>query len=467
MLMILAWITMPDRADDSQIMAIANPNDAEDVEILDSEEIDPLDVTVFENEAPRDSTDTTTMTVNPVPTPSLEDLSAAPDQFRLDDFGELSVPTNDLMDRVGGGLGEGLGKVRGKNARQGALEKGGGNAGSEAAVAAALKWLAQHQEADGGWSFDHQRGPCKGRCSHPGVIAPSRNGATAMALLPFLGAGHTHREGKYKETVEAGLRFLCLQMKQQRGMGDLSDAGGHLYSHGLASIALCEAYAMTNDEGLLVPAQMSLNYIVFAQDPIGGGWRYKPQQAGDTSVVGWQLMACKSGHMAYLRVPPETIMGATKFLNFVADQNGARYGYTVPGEGPATTAVGLLCRMYLGWKHDEPALQEGVKYLHALGPGPERGDQQNMYYNYYATQVMRHYGGEYWDVWNGKLRDYLVKAQDVSDGHANGSWYFPRDPWVGRGGRLYCTSLATMILEVYYRHMPIYGKQAAEDDFPL
>ena len=35
------------------------------------------------------------------------------------------------------------------------------------------------------------------------------------------------------------------------------------------------------------------------------------------------------------------------------------------------------------------------------------------------------------------------------------------------GGRLYNTALATMILEVYYRHMPIYAQQAAEDDFPL
>ena len=36
-----------------------------------------------------------------------------------------------------------------------------------------------------------------------------------------------------------------------------------------------------------------------------------------------------------------------------------------------------------------------------------------------------------------------------------------------KGGRLYCTSLATMILEVYYRHLPIYGKKAAEDEFEL
>ena len=281
-----------------------------------------------------------------------------------------------------------------------------------------------------------------------------------MALLPFLGAGQTHKEGKYKQTVESGLLFLIGKMQVKYGGGDLSDAGGQMYSHGLASIALCEAYAMTNDPGLLQPAQMALNYIVYAQDPVGGGWRYQPKQPGDTSVVGWQLMACKSGHMAYLKVPRNTILGVTKFLDFVQADNGAKYGYTGPGAGPATTAVGLLCRMYLGWKHDKPALKAGVEYLHQMGPS------DNMYYNYYATQVMRHYGGEFWEQWNNRMRDPLVKAQDEK-GHAKGSWYFTKDPWAMKGGRLYCTSMATMILEVYYRHLPIYGKQAAEDEFPL
>ncbi len=264
-------------------------------------------------------------------------------------------------------------------------------------MAAALKWLSLHQERDGGWNFDHTRGPCKGQCSHPGMVPPARNAATAMALLPFLGAGQTHKEGQYKDTVERGLVYLIRSMKVANGMGDLSDAGGKLYAHGMASIALCEAYAMTNDSQLLQPAQFALNFIAYAQDPVGGGWRYEPKQAGDTSVLGWQLMACKSGHMAYLKVPRRTILGASKFLDFVQEANGSQYGYTVPGAAPATTSVGLLCRMYLGWKHDEPALQAGVEYLHQIGPS------DNMYYNYYATQVLRHYGGPYWDEWNSQV----------------------------------------------------------------
>jgi hypothetical protein len=92
-----------------------------------------------------------------------------------------------------------------------------------------------------------------------------------------------------------------------------------------------------------------------------------------------------------------------------------------------------------------------------------------MYYNYYATQVLRHLEGEAWKKWNTEMRDYLVNSQSQVD-HTKGSWYFEHDNASGdldasKGGRLYCTSLATLILEVYYRHMPIFRKQAVQDDF--
>jgi hypothetical protein len=344
------------------------------------------------------------------------------------------------------------------------VRAGGGNEASEAAVAAALKWLAAHQFQDGSWNFDHTRYPqCQARCPSPGSLREAPRGATAMALLPFLGAGQTHMEGEYRPTVKAGLHFLARSMKVRGGTGSMEEPGGSMYSHGLGAIVLCEAYAMTRDKGLLRPAQLSLNHISYAQDPVGGGWRYKPKQPGDTSVVGWQLMALKSGHMAYLNVDANTIKGAIKYLDGVQANSGAHYGYTGPAVGrDATTAIGLLCRMYLGWKHDHPALQEGIKYISNKGPS-----KSNMYYNYYATQVMRHNEGEEWKKWNGVMRDQLVNSQ-AKQGHATGSWHFGGGDHGGeRGGRVYCTSMATMVLEVYYRHMPIYKKQAAQDEFPL
>ena len=218
---------------------------------------------------------------------------------------------------------------------------------------------------------------------------------------------------------------------------------------------------MPHDKGLYAPAQQALNFIAYAQDPVGGGWRYTPPQAGDTSVVGWQIMAMKSGHMGYLRVPPITVQKAFRFLDSVQANNGANYGYTDPGSGGATTAIGLLCRMYLGWNKENPALERGVQWISEQGPSPS-----NMYYNYYATQVMRHWEGDAWKKWNAAMRDQLVSSQGLK-GHEEGSWVMPAGHVSDRGGRLYCTSMATMILEVYYRHLPIYRKQSTEEDFPL
>jgi len=379
------------------------------------------------------------------------------------DFSNEVAPLGDLYKKAGTPDGStGLGE-RGKLA--GIINGERANSPSDSAVANALKWLAAHQNADGSWSFDHRLGPCQGRCGNPGDLVDCKTGATALGLLPFLGAGQTHKEGRYQKNVAAGLYFLISQMKvqQQGGLqtGDLAQAGGSMYSHGLSAIALCEAYGMTQDRGLMQPAQLALNHIVYAQDPVGGGWRYQPRTAGDTSVVGWQLMALNSGHMAYLNVPPATVNGASKFLDSVQSESGAKYGYTGPGSGSGTTAVGLLCRMYLGWKKDHPGIERGVEFLTKTGPSPS-----NLYYDYYATQVQLHYGGENWTKWNQEMDNLLVAAQDTA-AHQKGSWMMKGDHGSTHGGRLYCTSMATLILEARFRISPIYKAEAAEDDFPV
>jgi hypothetical protein len=345
------------------------------------------------------------------------------------------------------------------------VERFGGNAASEKSVAMALKWIAGHQARNGGWTFGHSA-VCRGECKDDGSIPQSVNGATALAILPFLGAGQTHMEGSYKDTVKRGLAFLIsnMKVKSPQPMGSWHEAGGSMYSHGLAAIAICEAYAMTRDPDLLQPAQLAINFIVDAQDPRGGGWRYEPKQAGDTSVVGWQLMALKSGAMGNLLVPPESFRRANAFLDSVSINDGAYYGYDQLSSDAAnragTTAVGLLCRMYMGWPKDHPGLREGVSLLTKRGPSLD-----DIYYSYYATQVLRHQGGPEWERWNTAMRDGLVNAQ-VKDGHAAGSWIMTGGH-NGSGGRLYCTAMATMILEVYYRHLPLYSEKSADEEFEL
>jgi hypothetical protein len=454
-LLVLAVLTLPPQATQDLRELVIAPGDAEELEDLNQldDPLEEIDVTTT------DLTVLTTVEPEVVDVTAADDIQSAAVMVELSDIGLEHAPKNDLLASVGAYSGDATsGRGEGK-ARM--VVEGGGNDDSEKAVAAALRWLAAHQLPDGGWSFNHNAAPkCHGQCKNPGEMADARNAATGLALLPFLGAGQTHKTGAYRETVKGGLYFLVNRMKVSPQGGSLYEEGGRMYAHGICAIALCEAYAMTHDKGLYAPAQQAVNFICSAQDPVGGGWRYTPRQAGDTSVVGWQIMALKSGHMAYLNIPPITVKKAFTYLDTVQANNGANYGYTDPGSGEATTAIGLLCRMYLGWKKDNPALERGVRWIGDRGPS-----KNNVYYNYYATQVMRHWEGELWDKWNNVMRDQLVNSQS-KNGHETGSWY-TGDNHGSKGGRLYCTSMCTMVLEVYYRHLPIYGKQSTEEDFPL
>ena len=84
----------------------------------------------------------------------------------------------------------------------------------------------------------------------------------------------------------------------------------------------------------------------------------------------------------------------------------------------------------------------------------------NIYFDYYATLVLHHYGGERWDEWNAPMRDFLIKSQSTKR-HETGSWHF-RDKHGNVGGRLYSTAMAIMILEVYYRYLPLYDAPAVD-----
>ena len=184
------------------------------------------------------------------------------------------------------------------------LGSGGGTRQSERAVAAALNWLARHQSPDGSWSLTAYKARCKdASCTGRGQNRRTLRRRHGLGLLPFLAAGQTHEsKGPYKQNIYAGIAYLVKNQKNRRRPAD--GPGELMYDHGLASIALCECYGMTGDKLVGRAAQAALNFIVEAQDPAGGGWRYEPRMPGDTSVVGWQIMALKSGKMAHLTVNP-------------------------------------------------------------------------------------------------------------------------------------------------------------------
>ena len=362
---------------------------------------------------------------------------------------------------------------RSKETKRDLLSKYGGTTDTEKAVSMALKWLAAHQDPNSGaWSLTHSI-VCNGQCDHAGKRRFSQNAATGLALMCFLGAGQTHLEGEYKQTVFKGLGFLIKNMKFQKGLGSWYVGGGgqgydDMYAHGIASIAMCEAFGMTKDPALLEAAQNGVNFLAYAQNPSTGGWHYAPQGLGDTSVVGWQMMALKSAAMSGLSVDLNVVRKANSFLDQMSwGDYGSFYHYDHrrvkenTGYNSSTTACAVLCRMYSGLPKDHPSIKIAVERFSNDGPSPT-----NTYYNYYATQVMKQVGGPEWEKWNVRMRDKLVASQEKS-GHMAGSWYWADVHGADPGGRLYITCMATMMLEVYYRYMPLYGDKAEEDAFAL
>ncbi|MES2789928.1 MAG: prenyltransferase/squalene oxidase repeat-containing protein [Planctomycetota bacterium] len=397
---------------------------------------------------------------------ALPSTSSAPKQPVKDDSPQpAQTPASNLDGPVGPAPQVG-GALTGRTAekKSSLLKMFGGTKQTEDAVGRGLGWLARQQQSDGRWEL------------HRGYDNPGREnlrtdtGATSLALLSFLGAGYTHQEGKHKEVVRKGLTWLKKVQKADGNLHDWEELGRQtaFYAHGQGTIVLCEAYGLTQDETLLQPARKALQFIYDSQNE-NGGWQYQPGAVGDLSVTGWQVMAMQSARMAGIEVPEDVLARTSMFLNSVASEQGSRYRYKASdpssGSSPAMTAEGLLCRQYLGWPKEHPGLQNGVSFLLEDQNLPRWADgRRNVYFWYYATQVMHHMEGDAWDRWNAALRDQIISNQAKS-GKLAGSWH-PSKPqgddheYGEAGGRLYVTCLSILTLEVYYRHLPLY-RQAA------
>ncbi|MFN7732981.1 MAG: prenyltransferase/squalene oxidase repeat-containing protein [Pirellula sp.] len=339
-----------------------------------------------------------------------------------------------------------------------ALENGG-SAESERAVEMALEYLAAHQLNDGSWSMLYHAS-CEELCE-PSCTGrdPYRYAATGLALLCFLGAGKTVEDEVHGNVVSKGIYFLqqTLRTNSSAGYWVGPEAAAQMYEHGIATLALCEAYGMMQSAELKDTCQLAIEFIVQAQFR-DGGWDYHPKSPGDLSIVGWQAMALKSATASKLIVPIDTIRGIDRFLER-SRAGDFLFKYRTQKPTKSMTAIGVLMQIFRGQSKDARSIERGIEYLAREGPS-----NTDLYYNYYATQAMFHMGGAHWKKWNYNMRDYLIGTQ-VQNGHAKGSWYFDGDPSNKAAGRFYTTCMACLILEVYYRYLPVYSEREEKFQF--
>lgn len=338
-----------------------------------------------------------------------------------------------------------------------AQEKGGSQQ-TEDAVATGLAWLIAAQSADGRWDADrwdagreaqimgHNRG---------GAGAKADTGVTALALLALLGAGHTHQTGPYQPQVAAGLNFLMQSQAADGSLAGEAEFYARTYCHSMATFALAEALAVTNDRRLEPAVRAGCQFLIAGQHPATGGWRYRPGDPGDRgdmSQLGWIVMALRSAELSGIEVPSRTWAGVDRFLQSVAMGPSRGLACYQPG-GPPTrtmTAEALYSRLVRHTPLEPATITEATNSVVLLPPGQ---GQVNLYYWYYGTLALHHARAtdpRSWKRWNNELKTVLTGLQAKS-GPLQGSWD-PDPVWGHYGGRVYSTALSVMCLEVYYRY---------------
>jgi len=322
------------------------------------------------------------------------------------------------------------------------------------------------QQPDGAWHFAGSF-PHSASTRYEDPLA-----ATAMALLAFQGYGVTPDSQhpqlvEFVRSVRRGWKWL---LEQQNFDGSfysetVRPQNHRFYTHAFCTMALCERLAMTheleNNELLRESAQRAIDYCVQHQSLRGGGWRYLPDRfsdQSDVSVTGWIVLALKSSESAGLTVPAEVYDNVMKFLHEMMKSNQYMYRIEEPEPRMTMTAEALLCRMLLGWRRSDPRLSSGVRLILDTPPSFAEHYRRDVYYWFFATQVLYHYGGNEWRTWESLMWKELLEHQERM-GTELGSWHPHkpvRDAWGHLYGRLYTTCMSLYILEVYHRHLRIF-----------
>lgn len=311
--------------------------------------------------------------------------------------------------------------------------RNGGTTETEKAVLAALRWLKDHQLADGSWEGGYDAMP-------------------ALATLCFFGHGETADSPEFGATITKAVLYLTSTVGSN---GIIHQP--NMYCQGAVTLALAEAYGMTQSPQVREPLDRAVSAIIASQKSAKtskadiGGWRYSPESdTSDVSVSGWLIMGIKSARLAGISIDDEPFDKASKYLWNMYDPKGG-FGYAGPAQGYATTAVGTLCQQFLGHYGDKRIHKALDFYKDKKADWSTGHGWNSLYAWYYITQAMFQGGGTYWEHWNGTIRRTLVDHQDP-DGH----WDVPGNDPKCQYGPVFSTTLCCLMLEVYYRYLPLY-----------
>lgn len=307
-----------------------------------------------------------------------------------------------------------------------------------------LSYLATTQQEDGAWPGANNNG----------------SGITGICVMAFMASGGDPDFGPHAENIRRALQRIILDQDVQTGH---IAGGGHgsMYHHGLAMLALSEAYGVVNDHLLWQESdapvevrrtvgqalELAVRCALTAQKKNSfGAWRYSPgSRDADTTVSGTVLMGLLGARNAGIEIPNEAVGKALNFfrLNTMRDGNVSYQPSQGHGEGICRASIATLV-FAVAKRKDLPEYKAAASFIKTRMD--QDVGQYPFYTRYYQAQALFHSDLEAWKTWNQRIVEKLQKMQQ-----ADGSISSPYGPAYGTG-------MSVLALALNYRLLPVYER---------
>lgn len=367
-------------------------------------------------------------------------------------------------------------------------------------VESGLDWLKRHQNPNGSWSSRNfmlrcskELGPCKivdfknkdgdsyGRGVRGHDIA-----VTGLVMLTFTGYGNTHLYGADQGHVAVLKRAVSFIRSRFSDINKKTP----LLDHAIATMAMAELLVLSGDvEGLKDYVEKAAEYCLATQNRDGGWGNMQGDRTSNTLVTSWMVLALKTTRVCqklqYVTHPSKEMIGkvyqgALKWFDAVTDKKTGlvRHGKTITDRRnkstkdlnkdyfvdkvPVWTAMGVLCRIFMGQSRKHELVVKGADQLSKYGPDRMARDAAavqpvNFMYLYFGAFGMFQHGGQPWLNWSKAMQKTLLQhqrktADSNEEGCVTGSWD-PQAFWSQKGGRVAATSMSVLSLEVCFRYL--------------
>lgn len=301
-------------------------------------------------------------------------------------------------------------------------------------------------------------------------------GITALAALAFMAGGSTPRRGPYREEVRQAVEYLLSRSSDDLAPGYIRDeADGHsrMHGHGLATLALAQAYDSSPSSGLGQRIAKTLEAAVRCiegSQSLEGGWYYYPDNKTDHegSITVCVVQALRAARNAGILVDKGVIDRAIDYVQRLQQEDGG-FAYSLHQTEQVSIALTAAClsTLHATGIYDGAVVDRGYDWLwrelaardEARRLGSVTLEARFPFYErFYLMQTLwQHRDPKVFERWFAEEVVRVVREQKE-----NGSWVDRRHerglPQEGMYGSSYSTAMNCLFLALPDGLLPIFQR---------